>query len=145
MPEVHAGLEQPLSSFFVFVLAWAMKPQRKKLRMSTTRQTQPLWQCRELSDDVLQEIYRSYTKNLNGLDRPVYALLDSSLKALGRITPPTSPKAPKAPGAPKAPSRPQRLALAIEEAGGSQASGQPLPTAVRALVFGAVPAGVPDA
>ena len=145
MPEVHAGLEQPLSSFFVFVLAWAMKPQRKKLRMSTTRQTQPLWQCRELSDDVLQEIYRSYTKNLNGLDRPVYALLDPALKALGRITPPTSPKAPKAPGAPKAPSRPQRLALAIEEAGGSQASGQTLPTAVRALVFGAVPAGVPDA
>ena len=144
MPEVHAGLEQPLSSFFVFVLAWAMKPQRKKLRMSTTRQTQPLWQCWELSDDVLQGIYRSYTKNLNGLDRPVYALLDPALKALGRITPLTSPKAPKAPGAPKAPSRPQRLALAVEAAGGSQASGQPLTTAVRAL-FGVVPAGVPDA
>ena len=144
MPEVHAGLEQPLSSFFVFVLAWAMKPQRKKLRMSTTWQTQPLWQCRELSDDVLQEIYRSYTKNLNGLDRPVYALLDPALKALGRITPLTSPKAPKAPGAPKAPSRQQRLALAVDAAGGSQASGQPLATAVRAL-FADVPAVVPDA
>ena len=144
MPEVHAGLEEPLNSFFLFVFAWSMKPQRKKLRVSSTRQTQPLWQCRELSDDVLQEIYRSYTKNLNGLDRPVYALLDPALKALGRITPLTSPKAPKAPGAPKAPSRPQRLALALETAGGTQASGQPLATTVRAL-FAVVPAVVPDA
>ena len=144
MPEVHAGLEEPLNSFFLFVFAWSMKPQRKKLRVSSTRQTQPLWQCRELSDDVLQEIYRSYTKNLNGLDRPVYALLDPALKALGRITPLTSPKAPKAPGAPKAPSRQQRLALAVDAAGGSQASGQPLATAVRAL-FADVPAVVPDA
>ena len=138
MPEVHAGLEEPLNSFFLFVFAWSMKPQRKKLRVSSTRQTQPLWQCRELSDDVLQEIYGSYTKNLNGLDRPVYALLDPALKALGRITPQTSPKAPKAPGAPKAPSRPKMLALALETAGGSQASGQPLATTVRAL-FAVVP------
>ena len=77
-------------------------------------------------------------------------VLDDSARTLlqvGLVSPPQSPSrlTLQVPGAPKAPSRPQSLALAVEAAGGSQASGQPLPTAVRALVFGAVPAGVPDA
>ena len=56
---------------------------------------------------------------------------------VGLVSPPQSPRQTEAPGAPKAPTRPTSLAVA-------QAPGQPQPTAVRSL-FGAVPAGVPDA
>ena len=68
-----------------------------------------------------------------------YVLEDSAQTRLqvGLVSPPQSPRRmTAAPGAPVAPTRPPRLAVA-------QASGQPL-AAVREL-FGAVPAGVPDA
>ena len=86
---------------------------------------------------------RSPPPQLNkNLEQAIFDLLleDSAkmLRKVGRVTPPQTPRQTEAPGAPKAPTRPTSLAVA-------QAPGQPLPTAVRALVFGAVPAGVPDA
>ena len=76
-----------------------------------------------------------------------YVLEDSAQTRLevGLVSPPSSPRqTPEAQGAPGAPSRPPRLARILETAGGSQASGQPLATTVRAL-FADVPAVVPDA
>ena len=55
---------------------------------------------------------------------------------VGLVSP--RPSTTETPSAPKGPDRPPTLAVAL-------APGQPLPTAVRALLFGAVPAGVPDA
>ena len=67
-----------------------------------------------------------------------YVLEDSAQTRLqvGLVSPPQTPRQTEAPGAPKAPTRPPRLAVA-------QASGQPL--AASRELFGAVPAGVPDA
>ena len=90
-----------------------------------------------------------FTPQLNkNLEQVIFDMLqdDSArmLRQVGLVSPPQSPRLTlQVPGAPAAPSRPQRLALALETAGGTQASGQPL-AAVRAL-FCAVPAGVPDA
>ena len=132
----HIGLEDPVTSFLVFAEAWIKHDDNKA------------WQKEALPVDALRQIYHTYSEKLNGLHQPAVEDLDTDLVALlvekGLITPPTSPRlTPEAPGAPIAPSRPQMLALALETAGGTQASGQPL-AAVRAL-FGAVPAGVPDA
>ena len=71
-----------------------------------------------------------------------YVLEDSAQTRLevGLVSPPSSPRqTPEAQGAPGAPSRPPRLARILETAGGSQASGQPLATAVRAISFAVVP------
>ena len=133
VPDItHIGLEDPVQSFLVFAGAW-------KKHEDTRR----AWQLEALPEDALREINYWYSKNLYGLPQPVFDDLDPALVALlaesGRITPLTSPRLPiQVPGAPIAPSRPQRLALALETAGGSQASGQPLATTVRAL-FAVVP------
>ena len=85
------------------------------------------------------------THQLNkNLEQVIFDMLqdDSArmLRQVGLVSPPQSPSrlTLRVPGAPKAPTRQTSLAVA-------QASGQPLPTAVRALVFGAVPDGVQDA
>jgi len=90
-----------------------------------------------------------FTPQLNkNLEQVIFDMLqdDSArmLRQVGLVSPPQSPRLTlQVPGAPKAPSRPQRLALALETAGGTQASGQPLATTVRAL-FAVVQAVVPD-
>ena len=129
----HIGLEDPVTSFLVFAEAW--------IKHDDIRPTDEAWQSEKLPEDVLRQIYHTYSEKLNGLHQPAVEDLDTDLVALlvekGLITPPTSPRlTPEAPGAPIAPSRPTRLAVA-------QASGQPLATAVRAL-FAVVPAVVPD-
>ena len=136
----HISLEDPVTSFLVFAEAW--------IKHDDIRSSDRPWQKEPLPVDVLRQIYHTYSEKLNGLHQPAVEDLDTDLVALlvglGRITPPTSPRlTPEAPGAPIAPSRPQMLALALESAGGTQASGQPLATTVRAL-FAVVPAVVPD-
>ena len=143
VPDItHIGLEDPVQSFLVFAGAWK-KHEDIRPADEDIRPEQPAWQLEALPEDALREINYWYSKNLYGLQQPVFDDLDPALVALlaesGRITPPTSPRLPpEAPGAPIAPSRPQRLALALETAGGTQASGQPLATTVRAL-FAVVP------
>lgn len=145
VPDItHIGLEDPVQSFLIFAEAWIkhedIRPADEDIRPADI---QPAWQLEALPGDVLREMYQVYSKNLNGLHQPAVEDLDPALVALlaekGSITPPTSPRLPpEAPGAPIAPSRPQMLALALESAGGTQASGQPLATTVRAL-FAVVP------
>ena len=141
VPDItQIGLEDPVTSFLVFAEAW--------IKHDDIRSSDRPWQKEPLPVDVLRQIYDTYSEKLNGLHQPAVEDLDPALVAIlvdtGRLTPPTSPRlTQEAPGAPIAPSRPQMLALALETAGGTQASGQPL-AAVRAL-FCAVPAGVPDA
>ena len=135
----HIGLEDPVTSFLVFAEAW--------IKHDDIRSSDRPWQKEPLPVDVLRQIYDTYSEKLNGLHQPVFEDLDPALVALlaekGRITPPTSPRLTlQVPGAPIAPSRPRRHAVAVETAGGTQASGQPL-AAVRAL-FAVVPAVVPD-
>lgn len=145
VPDItHIGLEDPVQSFLIFAEAWIkhedIRPADEDIQPADI---QPAWQLEALPGDVLREMYQVYSKNLNGLHQPAVEDLDPALVALlaekGSITPPTSPRLPpEAPGAPIAPSRPQMLALALESAGGTQASGQPLATTVRAL-FAVVP------
>jgi len=140
VPDItHIGLEDPVQSFLIFAEAWIkhedIRPADEDIQPADI---QPAWQLEALPGDVLREMYQVYSKNLNGLHQPAVEDLDPALVALlaekGSITPPTSPRLPpEAPGAPIAPSRPQMLALALESAGGTQASGQPLATTVRAL------------
>ena len=90
-----------------------------------------------------QQNPEKFTPQLNkNLEQAIFdLLLDDSAETRERVglgSPPTSPRPTlRVPNAPKPPTRPPRLAVA-------QASGQTLATAVRALVFGDVPAGVPD-
>ena len=132
VPDItHIGLEDPVTSFLVFAEAWIKK--------DDIRSTDKAWQSEALPVDVLREMYKVYSKNLNGLHQPAVEDLDPALVALlaekGRITPPTTPRlTQEAPGAPKAPTRQTSVA---------QASGLP-PAAGRAL-FGVVPAVVADA
>ena len=147
VPDItQIGLEDPVTSFLIFAGAWK-KPDLEALP-EDYEDTRHAWQFEVLPEDALRLIYDTYSEKLNGLHQPAVEDLDTDLVALlvelGRITPPTSPRLPpEAPGAPIAPSRPTRLAVAVETAGGTQASGQPL-AAVRAL-FAVVPAVVPDA
>ena len=131
----HIGLEDPVTSFLVFAEAW--------IKHDDIRSSDRPWQKEPLPVDVLRQIYDTYSEKLNGLHQPAVEDLDPALVAIlvesGRITPPTSPRlTPEAPGAPIGPPRPTRLAVAVETAGGTQASGQPLATTVRAL-FAVVP------
>ena len=136
VPDItQIGLEDPVTSFLVFAEAW--------IKHDDIRSSDRPWQKEPLPVDVLRQIYDTYSEKLNGLHQPAVEDLDPALVAIlvesGCIAPPTSPRLPpEAPGAPIAPSRPQRLALALETAGGTQASGQPLATTVRAL-FAVVP------
>ena len=139
----HIGLEDPVTSFLVFAEAW-IKPDLEALPDGYV-DTREAWQKEPLPPDALRLIYESYSEKLNGLLQPAIEDLDPALVALlvekGLITPPTSPRlTPEAPGAPIAPSRPQMLALALETAGGTQASGQPLAnrSAVRAISFAVI-------
>ena len=133
VPDItQIGLEDPVQSFLVFAEAW--------IKHDDIRPSDKAWQKEALPVDALRQIYDTYSEKLNGLHQPAVEDLDTDLVALlvakGLITPPTSPRlTQEAPAAPIGPPRPTRVA---------QASGQPL-AAVRALFFGAVPAGVPDA
>ena len=141
VPDItQIGLEDPVQSFLVFAEAW--------IKHDDIRPSDKAWQKEALPVDALRQIYDTYSEKLHGLHQPAVEDLDTDLVALlvelGRITPLTSPRLTlQVPGAPIAPSRPQRLALVLETAGGTQASGQPLATTVRAL-FAVVPAVVPD-
>ena len=134
----HIGLEDPRESFLIFARAW-IKPDLEALPDGYEDKRKD-WQFEKLPEDALRFIYESYSAKLTGLHQPAVKDLDPALvevlKEKGRLTPPTTPRlTPEAPAAPIGPPRPTRVA---------QASGQPL-AAVRALFFGAVPAGVPDA
>ena len=143
----HIGLEDPVTSFLVFAEAW-IKPDLEALPDGYV-DTRKNWQFEKLPEDALRLIYDTYSAKLTGLHQPAVKDLDPALvevlKEKGRLTPPTTPRlTPEAPAAPIAPPRPTRLAVAVETAGGTQASGQAPVTTVRAL-FGVFPAVVPDA
>ena len=143
----HIGLEDPRESFLIFAGAWK-KPDLEALPEDYV-DTRYGWQMEALPVDALRQIYDTYSEKLNGLHQPAVEDLDPALVAIlvesGRITPPTSPRlTQEVPGAPIAPSRPRRHAVAVETAGGTQASGQPLANTIRRL-FAGVPAGAPDA
>ena len=143
VPDItQIGLEDPVTSFLIFAGAWK-KPDLEALP-EDYEDTRHAWQFEALPEDALRLIYESYSEKLNGLLQPAIEDLDPALVAIlvdtGRITPPTTPRlTPEAPGAPIGPPRPTRLAVAVETAGGTQASGQPLATTVRAISFAVVP------
>ena len=135
----HIGLEDPVTSFLIFAAGAWKKPDLEALP-EDYEDTRHAWQFEALPEDALRFIYESYSEKLNGLHQPAVKDLDPALLEVltgkGRLTPPTSPRpTQEAPAAPIGPPRATRLAVAVEAAGGTQAT--------RAL-FGDVPPGAPD-